>query len=130
MTRPPLAHEQRRAEIYLVVEPVVHEMAPGFKARPAAARWHRRHHWPEPAGPQHPPGTVAYEFNGALPDPARFKAKGGVSMPPLQPLKTPIEVKARKSGAGGGGTIEHLPSHQPFIHAFRPHLTALSRRTP
>jgi hypothetical protein len=57
----------------------------------------------DPGWYQHPPGTVAYEFNGSLPDPARFKAEGGVSMPPLQPMKTPVEVKARKPGAGGGG---------------------------
>ena len=30
----------------------------------------------DPGWYKHPPGTVAYEFTGALPDPARFKAEG------------------------------------------------------
>jgi hypothetical protein len=57
----------------------------------------------DPGWYQHPPGTVAYEFTGSLPDPARFKAEGGVSMPPLNRPAQDIEVKARKPGAGGHG---------------------------
>ena len=55
----------------------------------------------DPGWYPYPSDTVAHELTGALPDLARFKAEGGVSMPPLQPLKALIEVKSRKPGAGG-----------------------------
>jgi hypothetical protein len=53
----------------------------------------KRGDYSDPGWYAHPPGTVAYEFTGALPDPARFKAEGGGSMPPLA-RPTPTSVKA------------------------------------
>ena len=67
-----------------------------------------------------PSDTAAYKFTGTLPDPARFKAEGGVSMPPLQPLKAPIEVKSRKPGAGDGE--HHCPSAFPTSLSFTPYV--------
>jgi hypothetical protein len=57
----------------------------------------------DPGWYQHPAGTVAYEFTGALPDPARFKAEGRGSMPPLARPATDVEVKVRKPSGGQGG---------------------------
>jgi len=56
----------------------------------------------DPGWFKHPPGTVAYEWTGALPDPARFASEGGGSMPPAAAPKRAIEVKARKPGGGHG----------------------------
>ena len=56
----------------------------------------------DPGWYQHPPGTVAYEFAGALPDPARFKAEGGGSMPSLARPNPDVEVKVRKPTGGHG----------------------------
>jgi len=52
----------------------------------------------DPGWYKHPPGTVAYEWTGALPEPARFKAERE------QEAATPtrMEVKVRKPGAGHG----------------------------
>ena len=50
-----------------------------------------------------PPGTVAYEFTGALPDPARFKAEGTGSMPPLGRPAVDTEVTVRKPAGGHSG---------------------------
>ncbi|MCW5661892.1 MAG: copper oxidase [Burkholderiaceae bacterium] len=50
----------------------------------------------DPGWFKHPPGTVAYEFTGKLPDPTRFAAEGGVSMAPAARPARDIEVKARK----------------------------------
>lgn len=84
------------------------DQAPGDYADPG---WYR-----------HPAGTVAYEFAGALAEPARFRAEGGRSMPRLSEPQTPTEVKARKpsspapapegghgrhGGHGGGGHGSH-----------------------
>src|SRR5574343_187563 len=41
----------------------------------------RRGAYSDPGWSKHPPGTVAYEFTGQLPDPARFKAQGSGWMP-------------------------------------------------
>jgi len=44
-----------------------------------------------------PPGTQAFEWTGALPEPARFAAEGPGAMPALQPpASPPTEVRARK----------------------------------
>jgi len=61
----------------------------------------------DPGWYRHPPGTVAYEFNGNLPDPARFKAEGTGSMPRVMQPKTDVEVQVRKPGAGSGGHKGH-----------------------
>jgi hypothetical protein len=52
----------------------------------------------DPGWFEHPPGTVAFEWTGALAEPARFKAEGGGSMPPVARPAQDIEVKARKPG--------------------------------
>jgi hypothetical protein len=57
----------------------------------------------DPGWYQHPPGTVAYEFTGALAEPARFKAEGTGSMPPLARPASDVEVKVRKPGGGHSG---------------------------
>jgi hypothetical protein len=46
---------------------------------------------------------VAYEWTGALPDPARLEAEGTGSMPPLARPATPTEVKVRKPTGGHSG---------------------------
>ena len=45
---------------------------------------------------QHPPGEVAYEYKGAMPEPARFKAEAGQSMPRMVKPKQEVEVQIRK----------------------------------
>jgi manganese oxidase len=57
----------------------------------------------DPGWYKHPPGTVAYEFTGTLPDPARFAAEGGQSMPRKAPANPPTEVQIRKPAGGHGG---------------------------
>jgi hypothetical protein len=51
----------------------------------------------------HPPGTVAYEFSGSLPEPARFEAEGQGAMPAAARPAQDIEVKVRKPAGGHGG---------------------------
>jgi FtsP/CotA-like multicopper oxidase with cupredoxin domain len=63
----------------------------------------KRGDYSDPGWFKHPSGTVAYEFSGALPDPARFQSEGGGSMPALARPARDVEVKARKP-AGGHGT--------------------------
>jgi hypothetical protein len=60
----------------------------------------------DPGWYKHPPGTVAYEFTGSLPDPARFKADaspGQGSMPPTARPPKDVEVKVRKPAGGHSG---------------------------
>ena len=61
----------------------------------------------DPGWYKHPAGTVAYEFTGALPDPARFKAESAGSMPPLARPATDTEVTVRKPGAGSSKHKQH-----------------------
>jgi hypothetical protein len=49
---------------------------------------------------KHPPGTVAYEYTGTLPTPARFQSEGSGSMQAVARPARDIEVKARKPGRG------------------------------
>ncbi len=62
----------------------------------------KRGDYGDPGWFQHPAGTVAYEFTGALPDPARFQAEGGGAMAPAARPKQDVEVKVRKPGGGHG----------------------------
>ncbi|MES2424675.1 MAG: copper oxidase [Pseudomonadota bacterium] len=55
----------------------------------------------DPGWYQQPPGTQAFEWTGALPNPARFKAEGGSSMPLAKKLPN-IEVDARKPTGHAG----------------------------
>jgi len=49
-----------------------------------------------------PAGTVAFEWTGSLPDPARFAAEGGQSMPLAHKPAKEIEVRARKPSGHSG----------------------------
>ena len=52
----------------------------------------------------HPPGTVAWEYTGAAPEPARAAvAPGPGSMPAMAPPAPAVEVQIRKPGGGHGG---------------------------
>jgi hypothetical protein len=50
-----------------------------------------------------PPGTRAFEWTGALPEPARFQAEGKGSMPLAQPPHHDTQVQVRKPM----GTMNH-----------------------
>ncbi len=54
-----------------------------------------------------PKGTVAFEWTGATPDPARFQAEGGQTMPAANMPAKEIEVQVRKPGAGSGRHKQH-----------------------
>ncbi len=45
---------------------------------------------------KHPEGTVAFEVNGPVADPLRFKAEGKSSMPLMQKKQAEVEVRIRK----------------------------------
>jgi len=63
----------------------------------------QRGDYADPGWFKHPPGTVAYEFNGALPDPARREAEGTGSMPRVVQPGQPVEVQIRKPTGGHSG---------------------------
>jgi len=63
----------------------------------------RRGDFADPGWFQHPPGTVAYEFTGTLPDPQRFEAEGPGAMAPAARPAQDMEVRVRKPAAGGHG---------------------------
>ena len=50
----------------------------------------------DPGWYKHPPGEIAFEWTGTLPDPARIKADGGSAMPLAAKPKHDIEVQIRK----------------------------------
>ena len=58
----------------------------------------------DPGWYPHPPGEVAYEWTGSLPEPARFRSEGGRSMPPANSGKPArdIEVRVRKPSGHAG----------------------------
>ena len=56
----------------------------------------------DPGWFEHPAGTVAYEWKGALANPSRSHDGGGQSMPLKQPLEAPVEVQVRKPGGHAG----------------------------
>ena len=56
----------------------------------------------DPGWYKQPPGTQAFEWTGPLPDPARFKAEGGQSMPRAVLSNTTTEVKVRKPSGHSG----------------------------
>jgi FtsP/CotA-like multicopper oxidase with cupredoxin domain len=55
----------------------------------------------DPGWYAHPPGTVAYEWTGALAEPARFAAEGQAAMKPVARPAQDVEVTVRKPKAGG-----------------------------
>ncbi|MDP1758122.1 MAG: copper oxidase, partial [Pseudohongiella sp.] len=56
----------------------------------------------DPGWYQHPPGEVAFEWSGAMPEPARFQAEGGQSMPRKVMPKQEVEVQVRKPTGHSG----------------------------
>ena len=50
----------------------------------------------DPGWYKHPAGEVAYEWTGALPNPARFAAEGGKTMPVQNMPAKEVEVQVRK----------------------------------
>jgi hypothetical protein len=61
----------------------------------------------DPGWYRHPPGTVAYEWTGALAEPARFRSEGTGAMPAKNMPATDIEVQVRKPTAKPGGHAGH-----------------------
>ena len=51
---------------------------------------------------KHPPGSVAFEWTGSMPEPARFRAESVQSMPLETPSKKDIEVQIRKPSGHSG----------------------------
>jgi hypothetical protein len=54
-----------------------------------------------------PSGEVAFEWTGALPDPARFAAEGQASMPVRDMPAKNIEVRVRKPAANASSHDKH-----------------------
>jgi manganese oxidase len=57
----------------------------------------------DPGWFKQPSGTQAYEWTGALAEPARFKSEGGQSMSLKDAPTKPIEVTVKKPTGGHGG---------------------------
>ena len=57
----------------------------------------------DPGWYRHPPGTVAFEWTGALAEPARLRAEGTGAMPAKNMPATDIEVQVRKPTPGHSG---------------------------
>ena len=56
----------------------------------------KRGDYSNPSWYKHPEGTVAFEVNGPVADPLRFKAEGKSSMPLMQKKQAEVEVQIRK----------------------------------
>ena len=52
---------------------------------------------------RHPPGTLAYELNGPLPEPPRARGAGTAAMPARNMPAKAIEVQVRKPASGHSG---------------------------
>jgi hypothetical protein len=63
----------------------------------------KRGDYSDPGWYTHPPGTVAYEFTGSLPDPARFQAESAGVMPAVSRPARDVEVRVRKPAGGHTG---------------------------
>ena len=61
----------------------------------------KRGDYSNPSWYKHPEGTVAFEVNGPVADPLRFKAEGKSSMPLLQKKQAEVEVQIRKPTVEG-----------------------------
>jgi hypothetical protein len=62
----------------------------------------------DPGWYKHAAGEVAYEWTGALPNPARFAAEGGQTMKAQNMPAQAIEVQVRKPTMGTNGGMGHL----------------------
>jgi FtsP/CotA-like multicopper oxidase with cupredoxin domain len=67
----------------------------------------KRGDYSDPGWFRHPPGTNAFEWTGALPEPSRFASEGGQSMPSRGKPKQDIEVQIRKPKSNGQGHNGH-----------------------
>ncbi len=56
----------------------------------------------DPGWYDHPPGTVAFEWTGAIAEPARFQSEGGQSMPARSGQARGVEVRIRKPSGHSG----------------------------
>ena len=56
-------------------------------------RGQKRNDYSDPGWYQHPPGTVAYEFKGAVPSATRKSSAGGQSMPLTKPVEATVNVR-------------------------------------
>jgi hypothetical protein len=62
----------------------------------------KRGDYKDPGWYQQPPGTQAFEWTGALPEPARFKVEGGQSMPVAGKPTKAVELRVRKPSGHSG----------------------------
>jgi FtsP/CotA-like multicopper oxidase with cupredoxin domain len=62
----------------------------------------KRGDYSDPGWFKHPPGTNAFEWTGALADPARFSSAGGRSMAPQTKPARDVEVRVRKPSGSSG----------------------------
>ncbi len=56
----------------------------------------------DPGWFKHPAGTVAFEWDGQMPAPARFQAEGGQTMPAMNMPAKEVEVQVRKPKTHAG----------------------------
>jgi hypothetical protein len=63
----------------------------------------KRGDYTDPGWYAHPPGTVAYEFTGSLPEPARFQSESQGAMPVATRPAQDIEVQVRKPAGKHSG---------------------------
>ena len=61
----------------------------------------------DPGWYKHPAGTVAYEWTGNTPNPARFASEGGQSMKAQNMPAKEVEVQIRKPNMNGMGGMKH-----------------------
>jgi hypothetical protein len=61
----------------------------------------KRGDYSDPGWYEHPSGTLAHEWSGALPEPPRSSSSGGSSMP-ASPRSGDVEMNARKPGGHAG----------------------------
>ncbi|MBN9204347.1 multicopper oxidase family protein [Methylibium petroleiphilum] len=61
----------------------------------------------DPGWFEHPAGSVAYEWTGALAEPVRGRADGGAAMPARNMPTSEIEVQVRKPGNARGSHDHH-----------------------
>lgn len=61
----------------------------------------------DPGWYKHPPGEVAFEWTGAMPEPTRFQAEEKQSMPRMTTPTQEVEVQVRKPKNTSSGHSGH-----------------------
>lgn len=61
----------------------------------------------DPGWYKHPPGEVAFEWTGAMPEPTRFQAEEKQSMPRMTTPTQEVEVQVRKPKSTSSGHSGH-----------------------